>query len=51
MSALPYCNLAFLERDMCKVLNHIKSNHSILDGITVTNVDFFQDWEWIDWLL
>lgn len=42
--AIPYCKLAILERDMCNVLNHIKSHHSVLDGVVVKNVDFFRDW-------
>ena len=46
LCAIPYCHLAILERDMSNVLNHIKSNHILLDNVTITNVDFFRDWEW-----
>jgi len=39
----PYCNLIVVERDMCNVLNGIKSNCKVLDGVEVKNVDFFID--------
>jgi hypothetical protein len=46
--AIPYCELAIIERDMSNVLNHVKSNHKTLNNVTITNVDFFRDWEWND---
>lgn len=46
LACIPYCQLAVLERDMCDVLNHIKSRHQALDGVVVKNVDFLRDWAW-----
>jgi hypothetical protein len=39
----PYCKLIILERDMCNILNEIKSNCNVLGGVEVKNVDFFTD--------
>jgi hypothetical protein len=38
----PYCKLLILERDMCSILNKIKSRCKMLDGVEVKNVDFFK---------
>lgn len=46
LACIPYCQLAILERDMCNVLNHIKSRHRVLDGVAVKNIDFLRDWTW-----
>ncbi|MBC7263409.1 MAG: hypothetical protein H5T64_03515 [Chloroflexi bacterium] len=46
LSALPYCKLAIVERDLCNVLDQIKRHHDVLDSTMVRNVDFFRDWEW-----
>jgi hypothetical protein len=39
----PYCKLIILERDMCSILNEIKSQRKVLDGVEVRNVDFFRN--------
>ena len=39
----PYCKLIVVERDMCNVLNEIKSDCKVLDGVEVKNADFFSD--------
>ena len=46
LAPIPYCKLAVMERDMCNVLNHIKSHHDVLKGVTIKNIDFFKEWEW-----
>lgn len=38
----PYCKLLILERNMCSILNRIKSHCKMLDGVEVKNVDFFK---------
>jgi AraC-like DNA-binding protein len=43
---LPYCRLVVVERELCNVLNHIKSNHDVLKGVSVRNVDFLKQWDW-----
>ncbi len=45
---IPYCKFAILERDMCEVLNQIKRNHGILDGTVIANIDFLNDWKWVE---
>ena len=42
---LPYCQLVIIERDLCNVLNQIKSNHNILQSTEITNIDFFKGWK------
>jgi hypothetical protein len=37
----PYCKLVILERDMCSILNKIKTHSKMLDGVELRNVDFF----------
>jgi len=37
----PYCKLIILERDMCSILNRIKLHSKMLDGVEVTNIDYF----------
>jgi hypothetical protein len=39
----PYCKLIILERDMCSIINKIKSHSKMLDGVEVTNIDFFNN--------
>lgn len=39
----PYCKLIILERGMCKILNKIKSDCKVLDGVEVKNVDWFSE--------
>lgn len=48
LAVVPYCNLVILEREMSNTLNHIKCDYDILKGVTITNVDFFKDWQWTD---
>jgi hypothetical protein len=43
---LPYCKLAIVERNMCEILNQIKKNHNVLDGVVIMNKDFLTDWKW-----
>jgi len=31
---------------MCDVLNQIKKNHKVLDGVTIRNKDSLADWRW-----
>lgn len=42
---LPYCQLAILERDMCNILNKIKSHFKVLNGVVVKDIDFFSNWK------
>jgi hypothetical protein len=37
----PYCKLIVLERDVCSILNQIKSHWKVLGGVEVSNLDFF----------
>ena len=30
----------------CNYLNHIKTNHRVLDGVVIKNLEFLQDWSW-----
>jgi hypothetical protein len=39
----PYCKLIILERDMCSILNQIKSHCRVLDGVEVSDADFFSN--------
>jgi hypothetical protein len=39
----PYCKLIVLEHDVCTILNQIKSQCKVLDGVEVSNVDFFSN--------
>ena len=39
----PYCKLIILERNMCSILNKIKSHSDMLDGVEVANIDFFNN--------
>jgi hypothetical protein len=39
----PCCKLIVLERDMCNILNKIKSHFKMLDNVEVKNVDFFSE--------
>jgi hypothetical protein len=43
----PYCKLLILERDMCEILNEIKSSCKVLSGVEVRNMDFFGDHEFV----
>lgn len=43
---IPYCELAVMERDLCNVLNQIKSNHKILEATSIKNIDFLSEWDW-----
>lgn len=43
---IPYCELAIMERDLCNVLNQIKSNQRILETTTIKNIDFLSEWDW-----
>jgi hypothetical protein len=39
----PYCRLIIVERNMCSILNKIQSHCNALDGVEVSNVDFFSN--------
>jgi hypothetical protein len=41
----PYCKLLILERNMCDILNKIKSQCKVLSGVEVRNINFFSDHE------
>lgn len=40
LSAIPYCEMAVMERDLCNILSQIKRNHSILQSTAIHNIDF-----------
>lgn len=40
---MPYCHFAIVERDMCHILNQIKSRNRILNGVIVKNMEFFNE--------
>jgi hypothetical protein len=39
----PYCKLIVLERNVCSILNRIKSHCKLLGGVEVSTLDFFGD--------
>ncbi len=43
MLYFPYCKLIIVERDLCNILNQIKSRCNMLDGVEVRNADFFRN--------
>jgi len=43
----PYCKLLILERDMCEILNKIKSHCKVLSDVEVRNINFFNDNEFV----
>ena len=40
---IPYCKMVIIERDMCNILNKIKSHGQILSNVNVRNIDFFKE--------
>ena len=46
LHTLPYCKLALMERGMCEVLQQVKKNSNILNGVVIKNIDFLKDWKW-----
>lgn len=40
LCAIPYCELAVMERDLCNILGQIKRNHSILESTKMHDIDF-----------
>jgi hypothetical protein len=48
LHAMPYCKLVIVERNMCDVLNQVKRNHQVLDGVVVKNLRFLNDWNWTE---
>lgn len=40
--AIPYCEIAVMERDLCHTLNQIKRNHAILESTDIHDIDFLQ---------
>ena len=48
LHAMPYCRLVIVERNMCDVLNQVKRNHKVLDGVVVKNLRFLKDWNWTE---
>lgn len=45
---MPYCKLVIVERNMCDVLNQVKRNHKVLNGVVVKNLRFLKDWNWME---
>jgi hypothetical protein len=45
LRAMPYCELVVVERNMCEILNQIQKNTSILNGVTIKNIKFLEDWK------
>lgn len=43
---IPYCELAIMERDLCNVLNQIKPHQDTLNLTTVSDIDFFKNWNY-----
>lgn len=43
--ALPYCHLAIFERDLCNILNMIKTHEDILVQTEIRNIDFLKELE------
>ena len=43
--ALPYCEIAIMERDLCETLNQIKKNHSVLELTDIYSIDFLKKLE------
>ena len=39
----PYCKLIIVEREMCNILNKIKSHWKLLHDTEVKSIDFFKD--------
>lgn len=48
LHAMPYCKLVVVERNMCEILNQVKRNSSVLDGVVVKNIRFLGDWQWVE---
>lgn len=48
LHAMPYCKLVVVERNMCDVLNQVKRNHKVLDGVVVKNLKFLDNWNWTE---
>ena len=40
MATIPYCKLAIVEKDMCNILNQIKSHHKILCEVEIEDIRF-----------
>ena len=40
LSYIPYCKLTVVERDLCNILNKIKTHNDILNDIPIHNIDF-----------
>jgi len=48
LHAMPYCKLVVVERNMCDVLNQVKRNNKVLEGVVVKNLKFLDDWNWTE---
>jgi hypothetical protein len=48
LHAMPYCKLVVVERNMCGILNQVKRNHKVLNGVVVKNLKFLNDWNWTE---
>jgi hypothetical protein len=42
--AIPYCEIAVMERDLTNVLGQIKRNDAVLEFTDIYNIDFLIDW-------
>jgi len=45
---LPYCRLIVMERDLCAILNQIKQNQDVLENSIIKNIEFLQNWDYLD---
>lgn len=48
LHAMPYCKLVVVERNMCEILNQVKRNSNVLNGVIVKNIRFLSDWQWVE---
>lgn len=48
LHAMPYCKLVVVERNMCEILNQVKRNSHVLNGVVVKNIRFLSDWQWAE---
>jgi hypothetical protein len=48
LHALPYCKLVVTERNMCEILNQVKRNSNVLDGVAIKNISFLREWTWVE---
>jgi len=42
MATIPYCKLVIVEKDMCNILNQIKSHHKMLGDVEIEDIRFLR---------